>query len=221
MAQKTDRTTDAALVEALRRLLRVYRTPFGLSLWNEVDLPPGEGDGAARVRIADKGALVALARKPSLDSFVRLHIEGRIDWPDATLFDLEDFSRKVPLKKALRDVGVGALLRAGFDLLTTPGKIGRPRGAGDDASRKRGDAATNARNVGHHYDVSNAFYQLFLDQEMVYTCAYFTPDLHDDLAKAQRDKLDLVCRKLRLKPGQRLLDIGCGWGAMIRHAARH
>lgn len=210
-----------AVAETLARMLRCYRTPFGLTLWNGADLPPGRGDGAARVRIADKGALAALLRRPSLDTFVRLHIEGRIDWRDATLFELDDFSRKLPLRKVLREVGAGALLRAGAELALTPGRLGAARGDGDDPGRKRGDAATNKANIAHHYDVSNGFYRLFLDPEMVYTCAYFTPDLHDDLARAQRDKLDLVCRKLRLKPGQRLLDIGCGWGALIRHAARH
>ena len=58
--------------------------------------------------------------------------------------------------------------------------------------------------------MSNDFYRLFLDPEMVYTCAYFQPDWHDDLARAQADKLDMICRKLRLA-GERLLDIGCGW----------
>ena len=73
--------------------------------------------------------------------------------------------------------------------------------------------------VSYHYDVSNDFYALWLDKEMVYSCAYFhTPD--DDLDTAQRQKLDYCCRKLRLQPGDRLLDIGCGWGGLIIHAAR-
>jgi cyclopropane-fatty-acyl-phospholipid synthase len=84
-----------------------------------------------------------------------------------------------------------------------------------------GTPSTNKANIAYHYDVSNDFYRLFLDPEMVYTCAYFQPDWHDDLARAQRDKLDMICRKLRLKPGERLLDIGCGWGALICHAAQH
>jgi cyclopropane-fatty-acyl-phospholipid synthase len=72
--------------------------------------------------------------------------------------------------------------------------------------------------IGYHYDVSNDFYALFLDPRMVYTCAYYRrPD--GDLATAQEDKLDLVCRKLDLQPGDRLLDIGCGWGALVMWAA--
>ncbi|MEW6236215.1 MAG: cyclopropane-fatty-acyl-phospholipid synthase family protein [Candidatus Omnitrophota bacterium] len=74
--------------------------------------------------------------------------------------------------------------------------------------------------VTYHYDVSNDFYALWLDRSMSYSCAYFqNPDV--SLDQAQEDKLDYLCRKLRLQPGQRLLDIGCGWGALILHAARH
>jgi cyclopropane-fatty-acyl-phospholipid synthase len=74
------------------------------------------------------------------------------------------------------------------------------------------------RAISHHYDVSNDFYALFLDRRMVYTCAYYRrPD--GDLDQAQEDKLDLVCRKLRLEPGERLLDIGCGWGSLVLWAA--
>lgn len=76
------------------------------------------------------------------------------------------------------------------------------------------------RAIEHHYDLSNDFYALFLDPLMVYTCGYFrTPDT--DLEAAQADKLDLVCRKLRLAPGERMLDIGCGWGSLAVWAAKH
>jgi cyclopropane-fatty-acyl-phospholipid synthase len=76
------------------------------------------------------------------------------------------------------------------------------------------------RAIEHHYDLSNEFYRLFLDSLMVYTCAYYrTPD--GSLEQAQRDKLDLVCRKLRLQPGERLLDIGCGWGSLAIWAAQN
>jgi cyclopropane-fatty-acyl-phospholipid synthase len=78
----------------------------------------------------------------------------------------------------------------------------------------------DARAIEFHYDVSNDFYALFLDRRMVYTCAYYRrPD--GDLDQAQEDKLDLVCRKLRLAPGERLLDIGCGWGSLVVWAAEN
>ncbi|QIB50478.1 C17 cyclopropane fatty acid synthase CfaB [Pseudomonas sp. OIL-1] len=82
------------------------------------------------------------------------------------------------------------------------------------------DKQLDAEAIAYHYDLSNDFYTLWLDPEMVYSCAYFRkPD--DALAQAQVQKLDHLCRKLRLKPGERLLDVGCGWGGLARHAARH
>jgi cyclopropane-fatty-acyl-phospholipid synthase len=82
--------------------------------------------------------------------------------------------------------------------------------------------------VRHHYDLGNDFYRLFLDDGLVYSCAYFAPDDPVDpaedpqaLERAQVRKMELVCRKLRLQPGERLLDIGCGWGSLVLHAARH
>ena len=77
---------------------------------------------------------------------------------------------------------------------------------------------SNRANICHHYDVSNAFYRLWLDARLVYSCAYFRTD-GDTLDDAQVSKLDHICRKLRLAPGERFLDIGCGWGALLVHAA--
>jgi cyclopropane-fatty-acyl-phospholipid synthase len=76
----------------------------------------------------------------------------------------------------------------------------------------------NRRNIAQHYDVSNGFYRMWLDARMVYSCAYFRDDA-DTLEAAQLAKLDHICRKLRLAPGERFLDIGCGWGALLFHAA--
>jgi cyclopropane-fatty-acyl-phospholipid synthase len=79
---------------------------------------------------------------------------------------------------------------------------------------------SDRRAIQYHYDVSNEFYELFLGPTMVYTCAYYRrPD--GDLDQAQRDKLDLVCRKLRLEPGEEFLDVGCGWGSLVLWAAKN
>jgi len=85
--------------------------------------------------------------------------------------------------------------------------------------RRRGKAF-DAEAISYHYDVSNEFYALFLDPLMVYTCAYYR-DPDGKLEQAQMDKLDLVCRKLRLRPGETMLDIGCGWGSLSMWAAQH
>jgi cyclopropane-fatty-acyl-phospholipid synthase len=95
------------------------------------------------------------------------------------------------------------------------GQRGRARLRGRRHGTERDRAA-----VSYHYDVSNDFYALWLDSRMVYSCGYFTRE-DQDLDTAQRDKLDLICRKMRLKPGQRLLDLGCGWGGLVMHAAQH
>jgi len=94
-------------------------------------------------------------------------------------------------------------------------RLPRRRAAPAQAVPEETGVRHNSReSIAHHYDVSNDFYRLWLDPEMVYSCAYFR-DAGQSLADAQRDKLDYICRKLRLRPGQRLLDIGCGWGALI------
>jgi cyclopropane-fatty-acyl-phospholipid synthase len=90
--------------------------------------------------------------------------------------------------------------------------------AGYITGRKR-KTADNKAFIRFHYDLSDDFYALFLDPEMVYSCAYFT-DWGNGIADAQADKLEMICRKLRLQPGERLLDIGCGWGGLVCHAAK-
>ncbi|MEO8675641.1 MAG: cyclopropane-fatty-acyl-phospholipid synthase family protein [Casimicrobiaceae bacterium] len=84
----------------------------------------------------------------------------------------------------------------------------------------RNQHRSNRKNIAHHYDVSDAFYRLWLDPRMVYSCAYFGAD-GDTLADAQAKKLDHICRKLRLAPGESFLDIGCGWGGLVFWAAQH
>src|SRR3954463_9311907 len=125
------------------------------------------------------------------------------------------------------------------DRLHSPGKVARlvarvlqlPGKADDDLAdarlperaRKLGPRHTPVRDaaaIHFHYDVGNSFYKLWLDRRMVYSCAYFRSPT-DSLDDAQEAKLDLICRKLRLRPGERMLDIGCGWGGLIMHAAKN
>jgi len=97
----------------------------------------------------------------------------------------------------------------------------RPR-AGRLAAQLSGSVHSRERDrqaISYHYDVSNDFYQLWLDRRMIYSCAYFA-DPGDDIDRAQERKLDYICRKLRLLPGDRLLDIGCGWGGLVMYAAQ-
>ncbi|MFF1561139.1 class I SAM-dependent methyltransferase [Streptomyces sp. NPDC058279] len=118
----------------------------------------------------------------------------------------------------LRDPEVRAAVR---DLIALARPWPAPAPPPEEAVRRGGTAHSKGRDrqaISHHYDVGNAFYEHVLGPSMVYSCAYWSPG--GTLEDAQRDKLDLVCRKLDLAPGQRLLDVGCGWGSMALHAAR-
>ncbi|MBY8876872.1 SAM-dependent methyltransferase [Actinacidiphila acidipaludis] len=125
----------------------------------------------------------------------------------------------------LRDPGTYRLARSAL-ALSGPGLP--PAAPPEEVRRRTGIAHTKRRDkaaISHHYDVGNDFYELVLGPTMVYSCAVWGPEAAEagpaGLDDAQRAKLDLVCRKLDLRPGQRLLDVGCGWGSMVLHAAEH
>jgi cyclopropane-fatty-acyl-phospholipid synthase len=194
---------------------------FGFELWDGSTVPADLPSYAMRLVIRRENVVASLLRRPSLDTVLNAYVAGLLVLKNGTIFDL---AAQRPQKIGRRLKGVSKLkaLKAAYHFLRAPSYIPRPldkprKGTG----AKDGKPSTNKANIAYHYDVSNDFYRLFLDPEMVYTCAYFQPDWHDDLARAQFDKLDMICRKLRLKPGERMLDIGCGWGALICHAAQH
>lgn len=176
------------------------RLPLALALeW------PGGRAGApgakVRLRLADRRALRWLA-------------QGRIGHiADAYVRGLLDIDGAMP------DV-----MKVAGDLAGDPRREGRsmlqPRWLARWLAGARHDRQSDARQVQFHYDVCDEFFGLWLDEQRVYSCAYFR-DADMDLAAAQRAKLELICRKLRLQPGQRFLDIGAGWGALLLWAAEH
>ena len=118
--------------------------------------------------------------------------------------------------------GVRALYTSGaFGAL---GLLGRPPAPPASQARVRGRLHSQLRDrraISHHYDLSNAFYELILDPSMAYSCAYYGDDPDQSVESAQHAKLDLVCRKLGIGPGSLMLDVGCGWGSLSLHAAEH
>lgn len=213
-------------LEIFRSLLtdahRALDLPFGFELWDGSTVPGDLPSYAMRLVIRRESVVTALVRRPRLDTVVNAHVAGLLDLKNGTLFDLADQRPQGKLARRLKGVSKVKALKAAYQFWHAPADMPRPLDrVAEKPGARDGRPETNKSNIAYHYDVSNDFYRLFLDPEMVYTCAYFQPDWHDDLAKAQVDKLDMICRKLRLKAGERLLDIGCGWGALICHAAQH
>lgn len=218
---------DAAArrLESLRAFLAHLRERLGIDLgfvlWDGTTVPADLAPNALALAIADEGAVAALIRRPKSDTLFNLLVSARLDLRNGTLFDLMAQRPRVrsrDFRKAL-DKTLALKTAAKFLLVPRGGPWPLEELHGDKAGRD-GREETNKENIEYHYDLSNAFYALFLDPEMVYSCGYFT-EPHDDIARAQHDKLDMICRKLRLKSGETFLDIGCGWGALPIHAARH
>jgi cyclopropane-fatty-acyl-phospholipid synthase len=214
-------SSDKPVEEKTRRVLNEIFAgcpleKVGVRLWNGAMWPDARPREAilllnhpgALSQMLWPGTEVGLAEAYLHDDFdVEGNIEAAFEIGDFLLAHLGDWKTK---------------LKIGGLLVTLPKRDGRstmgsalPGIRGRKHSPKR-----DRRAVMFHYDVSNDFYRLLLDRRMVYSCGYFQSP-NDDLDMAQEQKLDYICRKLRLRPGQRLLDIGCGWGALIIYAAKH
>ena len=166
--------------------------------------------------LRDPDALVRIVRAPGELGLARAWVSGELDVDgdlERAMALTEDW-RHAPLRPA------DALARCAPPAASAccAGREPEPPATEARLHGRRHSAARDAEAISHHYDVSNAFYRRMLGPTMVYSCAYFaSPD--DTLDEAQTRKLDLVCRKLELQPGERLLDIGCGWGSLLIHAA--
>jgi cyclopropane-fatty-acyl-phospholipid synthase len=208
--------------DLLEEAHRALDLQFGFELWDGSTVPRDLPSYAMCLVIKRESVITALMRRPNLDTLINAHVAGLLDLKNGTIFDLAAQRPHGKIGRRLRSLSKRKAIETAWQFWRAPGTMPRPLDRVKANSHARdGRPQTNKQNVAYHYDVSNVFYRLFLDPEMVYTCAYFQPDWHDDLARAQFDKLDMICRKLRLKPGDRFLDIGCGWGALICHAAQH
>ena len=207
--------------ELLEKVHELLNLKFDFVLWDGTTVPTQNGGNQDGLRIAlnDEGVLSALLRKPKLDTVIDLWTTKRIDLLGGNFFDLAANRPSGKTSKALKQIPKSLLLKAFMTFVFSGGGKQSARIMNDEGARD-GSEESNKRNIQHHYDVSNDFYKLFLDELMVYTCGYFT-DWDNSIDQAQFDKLDMICKKLRLKPEDRLLDIGCGWGALICHAAKH
>ncbi|MFD7133699.1 class I SAM-dependent methyltransferase [Streptomyces sp. NPDC059894] len=215
---------DAApRLHALVEQLLAAPFPVRVRTWDGSQAGPPD---APTLVVRNRRALRRLLFKPGELGLARawvagdLDVEGdlytALDLVSGLIWERGDDART--LSEALRDPSFRSAVRGLLKLAGPP----LPPAPPPEEVRRTGHLhtrRTDRRAISHHYDVGNDFYELVLGPSMVYSCAYWeSPD--STLEAAQRDKLELVCRKLALAPGQRLLDVGCGWGSMAVHAAR-
>jgi len=202
----------APLCEALAQALP--ERPFRVDLWDGSTLRPTHDAGGPTLRVRSSRALGHLLRAPGQLGLGRAYVSGDIEVDDMdAVLELLDGYTVPPLDARGKARLAAAAVRAGAlrSLPRVPAGELRPRGRRHSRERDR-------RAVAHHYEVSNGFFRLFLGESMTYSCAIFSRGAQT-LEEAQRAKLELVCTKLGLRAGERVLDVGCGWGSFALHAA--
>jgi cyclopropane-fatty-acyl-phospholipid synthase len=209
--------STATKLKALLENLMQAPVPIRLRAWDGSEAGPAD---TPTLVVRHRRALRRLMWQPDELGLARAYVAGELD-VQGDLY--EALTRTAALIWRAPDVD-GVPVRAVAGDLLRLGIVGpRPKPPPEEIamSGMRHSKRRDRQAISHHYDVGNDFYRIVLGPSMVYSCAYWTTtDAGYDLADAQRDKLDLICRKLELKPGVRLLDVGCGWGSLAMHAAR-
>lgn len=189
--------------------------PFSVEFWDGSRVSP-TAEGGPAFRLRSPRAVAQALRAPGQLGLGRAYVSGdlEIDNIDKVIALLDSW-KPPPLGRRTRlRLLLAALAACGVTIPPSPPQAElRPRGA-------RRSKARDARSVRHHYDLPPEFFALFLDRSMTYSCAIFSRGA-DSLEAAQEQKLELVCEKLALAPGERVLDLGCGWGSFAAHAATH
>ena len=195
---------------------RIPDRPFTVRFWDGTSLPATTGEGGPTFTVRSPRAAAHALRAPGQLGLGRAYVSGEleVDDIDAVIALLDGWQPPSLDGADKRALLIGAVRAAG---LTTPPP--RP-GAELVPTGRRHSKERDARAVRHHYDVSNEFFGLFLDESMTYSCANFSQSGAKTLEEAQEAKLDTVARKLAIQPGERVLDVGCGWGSFSIRAAK-
>lgn len=202
----------------LKRLFKEYQGVFAIRLWDGNTLKIGNGVPAFTLDIRHAHVLRHLVFFRDPVQLAEVYFDGDIEISG-------DFNAAMGLRYYLEKARLPfqEKLLLALRALMVRNKKPHPSLTAKKLSHmphKETTRENNVESIAFHYDVSNEFYNLWLDERMLYSCAYFeTPE--QDLELAQRNKLDHICRKLRLKSGESYLDIGCGWGALVCWAAKH
>ena len=220
------RKSDDELATIAKDLLSDIGEKLGadlsVRLWNGETVPLGQNvTSDLTISISSPGVIASLVKGPSLDKLIRHYIHKNIDFEGGTFFDIGKELAFKRSRKQLKSLDKRDLIKKLSSFLLVPALSPEAsRSFKGDESGEDKAARDEQKYIQFHYDVSNEFYKLFLDDRMVYSCAYFT-DWQNDIHRAQHDKLDMICRKLRLEEGETMLDIGCGWGSLLIHAAEN
>ncbi len=217
-----EKRKEQAITDIIAQFAEVLDVNASVRLWNGKLLPLGkEVTSDLALTISDPGVISSLLHWPTLDHLIRQYAHGNIDLEGGTIVDFGELFQKTSSRKKFKALRRRELLKNSLPFMFSRGtKAGISREFLGDEIGERRDQVDNTAYISFHYDLNNDFYKLFLDKEMVYTCGYFQKPTNS-LDQAQFDKLDMICKKLRLKEGDRFLDIGCGWGALVCHAAEH